>query len=402
MQWRRFIPSRPILVFTAVCCVLSTSTAGYFLYRAHTIEDAALRGDIVVSTLPAGGGAEFVKVQSAREFPTATSESKLGLFILSSYSDGARRIISSRPRVIKVMDPHVSESLLEAVRDYRRAAPNGTVILRISGREPAFDMRDDPVEAANQYFAALAQPALEALKPYRDFFTYIESPNETENTVSWETVEMAGWNASFWSRLIELYADAGYKTCVGSIPVGNPGGSIEQIEAKLRAFLPAVQAAVRTGGALCYHAYSTEYSTDVSLENWWSLRYRILHATYSKIDPSLAALPVILSEGGIDKAGNPEEDGWQARGDESKFTAWLEWFDQRLREDPYVVGAALFQIGDTYWSSFNLEPVAWWLKQHLEGAGALTPRSTISPKQSTDEYTPVPPLEGQPDEMSSS
>jgi len=69
-----------------------------------------------------------------------------------------------------------------------------------------------------------------------------------------------------------------------------------------------------------------------------------------------------LTEGGIDRAGNPNQDGWRARGSAAKFQRWLLWYDTELQKDPYVLGVTLFQIGDpTGWWSFDIEPIAQWL-----------------------------------------
>ncbi|MCX7996577.1 MAG: hypothetical protein N2691_02335 [Patescibacteria group bacterium] len=369
------IPPRPVLIALMALCLSSVLITAYFLLRIATLPAVDKDGVIVVQSVNSEGGHLPGTSLPGASIPTdnsgvavASSESKLGIFLLSSFSDGARRLATYKPRVIKVMDPHISQSLLDAVVKYRSTVPDGTVVLRISGRTPAFTIQDDPERSAERYYKERIEPALNDLKAYKRFFTHIESPNEVENTPGWESIEEVTWNGRFWERLVELYRDAGYKTCVGSIPVGNPGGSMEEIEQKMRAFLPALQAARDNGGALCYHAYTSEYGTDVGIENWWSLRHRILHMAYTKADPTLEMLPVILSEAGVDRGGDPVRDGWQARGTESQFIQWLAWFDARLREDPYVVGATLFQIGDSYWSSFDVEPIVWWLERQLTGA----------------------------------
>jgi len=130
--------------------------------------------------------------------------------------------------------------------------------------------------------------------------------------------------------------------------------------------VPALQTTKKLNGAWSYHAYSLEYTTDSEVEAWYSLRYRLFYDFLREKHPDLAHLPLILTEGGIDRAGNAEKDGWQARGDESRFQRWLQWFDNQLQRDDYVVGVTLFQLGDSAgWRSFDLEPVATWLAKHL-------------------------------------
>ena len=70
----------------------------------------------------------------------------------------------------------------------------------------------------------------------------------------------------------------------------------------------------------------------------------------------LARLPLVLSEAGVDRAGNSHEDGWVSRGSADDYERWLRWFDAELRKDPSVVGATLFASGGfESWPSFELE-----------------------------------------------
>lgn len=139
------------------------------------------------------------------------------------------------------------------------------------------------------------------------------------------------------------------------------------IQDKLEFFAPALQAVVEHNGAICYHGYSVNYTTDVGVENWYSLRHRIITMALREVDPRYAEIPFIISEGGIDQTGDPATSGWQARGTELNYADWLEWFDSELQKDPNVIGVTLFQSGDSYWSSFDLEPLTWWFERHLSG-----------------------------------
>lgn len=294
----------------------------------------------------------------APQLLTAKQPSKLGIFILTSYTEGAKKIVAAGPKVIKVMDPHSSPEMNNAVKDYKQSRPDGIVVVRMYGRQPAFTLKQDPIQSAEEYFETRLMQPLNILKNAKSLYDYIEAPNEVENTPGWETVEEVTWLGKFWARLTELNAEAGFKTCIGSIPVGNPGGDPAQMKAKLQAFAPALDAALKSGGTICYHGYSIEYSTDVAIENWFSLRHRIFQQAMREINPEYAQIPFIISEGGIDKTGNPETDGWKARGTEQQFIDWLQWYDKELQKDPQVIGVTLFQIGDSHWSSFDVEAAA--------------------------------------------
>ncbi len=305
--------------------------------------------------------------------------SKLSIHLIGDYTEGAKRIIAAKPRVIKVLDPQASAGMREAMRDYKRRYPKGLVVVRVWERTPdiRYRMEDDPVQSADDFWNRVLQPAVQAL-PLKDrnLIDYLEGPNECENTPCWGSVEEARWFGRFWERLAERIAQAGFRPCVGSIPLGNPPGSIGEIRAKLDAFMPALRAAKRWNGAWSYHSYSIEYSTDPAVEYWYSLRYRIFYEFLRERYPDLANLPMILTEGGIDRAGNPNTDGWRARGDAAKFQKWLLWYDSELKKDPCVVGVTLFQIGNPGgWWSFDVEPVAQWLADVI----ANRPRSLRNP-----------------------
>ena len=262
--------------------------------------------------------------------------SKLSIHLIGGYTEGAKRIIAAKPRVIKVLDPQASPAMREAMRDYKHRHPKGLVVVRVWERTSGlrYRLEDDPVQSADDFWNRVLRPAMDTLSASdRRLIDFLEGPNECENTPCWESVEGARWFGRFWERLAERIAQAGFRPCVGSIPVGNPPGSISEIRAKLGAFLPALRAAKRFNGAWSYHSYSVDYTTDPAVEYWFSLRYRIFYEYLREQHPDLANLPLILTEGGIDRAGNPTQDGWRARGDAAKFQKWLLWYDSELKKD---------------------------------------------------------------------
>ncbi len=293
--------------------------------------------------------------------------SKLGVFLLSTYSPGAKAIIQNKPKIIKVMDPQSTPALMSAVREYKNINPKGVVILRVYENTLAkkYTLDDDAQGAAANFFSTVIQPAINRMGNDLSLFDYIETPNELDNTPGWDSTETAAWLGRFWSELVTLNIQYGLKTCVGSIPVGNPPGEASEVEDKFRAFLPALTAAKQHNGALCYHAYTLDYSTDPANEIYYSLRYRLIHKYLIAVDASLSSLPFILSEGGVDRSGDPQSSGWQTRGDANQYTNWLSWLDSEIAKDDFVIGVTLFQIGDGQWSSFDLEPVASWIAGHI-------------------------------------
>ena len=172
------------------------------------------------------------------------------------------------------------------------------------------------------------------------------------------------WFNQFWTNLTPRIVSAGYKPCIGSIAVGNPGSLSD-----LDPFVPALRQAQAAGGAWSYHAYTIQYSTDVAVELWYSLRYRQFYSYFAQQGYSdLLNLPLILTEGGVDQSGTPATSGWQYRGTAAQYERWLNWFDRQLGQDAYVLGCTLFENGDpTGWSSFDLEPIAGWFRNYLTG-----------------------------------
>lgn len=305
------------------------------------------------------------------------SASRLSAHLIARYTPGARQIVAARPRVLKVLDLHAD--MVEALRDYKRRVPRGKTVLRIFTRQ-RYAVSDDPVQSARHFWETVLWPPLQRLSPEdRRLIDYLEGPNEGDSTPTWESVEHARWFGAFWVELAATMRRAGFRPCVGSIAVGNPPGSPEEIARKIRAFLPALQAAQAAGGAWSYHSYTVEYTEDLAVEAWYSLRYRMLHDIMAREDPRLARLPLIITEGGVDRDGNPLTSGWSARGTLARYLRWLRWFDSELRKDPYVIGVTLFQIGDPLdWGSFDLEPAAAGIAALIRSptASAEEPRSS--------------------------
>lgn len=295
--------------------------------------------------------------------------SKLGIHLIGNYTEGAKRIIAAKPRVIKVLDPQASPAMREAMRDYKQRHPKGIVVMRVWERtsDVRYRLEDDPVQSAEDFWSRVLKPAVQALSVEdRRLVDYLEGPNEGENTPTWATVEEARWFGRFWERLAQRISETGIRPLVGSIAVGNPGGSVAEIRAKLEAFLPALRAAKRYNGGWSYHSYTIRYTTDASVEYWFSLRYRIFYEFLRERYPELANLPMVLTEGGVDETGNPNTSGWRARGDTSTYQRWLLWYDAELKRDAYILGVTLFQIGNPEgWWSFDLEPIAGWLADHI-------------------------------------
>ncbi len=267
--------------------------------------------------------------------------------------------------VLKVLDLH--KDMLTAVRDYKKANPDGLVVLRIYHTN-RYMRRQDPVKTAEELWDNVIWKAISQLsKQDRKLIDYVEATNEMGECPTWESAEDTDWFIKFNLKFIELCSKAGFKPCIACIPVGNPPGDNAGLSRILQ-FAPALRAARKAGGVWSYHGYTIKYSKDPSVEVWYSLRYRQWYQQFKGEYADLADMPMIMTETGVDFQGQHDKDGWQMRGTQLKFHDWLTWFDSELKLDKYILGVSLFQQGAKAawngWSSFDHEPLADWLVKY--------------------------------------
>ena len=296
------------------------------------------------------------------------STSKLSAHLINGYTVGSSNIVAGKPRVLKVLalDSGFPSGMVQAMRDYKARAPGGKVVVRVYTPK-TYSLANDPTASALDFWNTVLQPPLNGISAAdRALIDYLEGPNEGDTPTlgypSSPADAASQWFNQFWTNLTPLIVSGGYKPCIGSIAVGNPGSFSD-----LDPFMPALRQAQAAGGAWSYHAYTIQYSTDVSIENWYSLRHRQFYAYFAQQGYSdLLNLPLLLTEGGVDQTGTPSTSGWQYRGTAAQYERWLNWFDRQISQDSYVLGCTLFENGDPAgWSSFDLEPIAGWFKTYL-------------------------------------
>jgi hypothetical protein len=131
--------------------------------------------------------------------------------------------------------------------------------------------------------------------------------------------------------------------------------------------VPGLRLAKHLGGAWGCHGYTLDYTKDPNHEYYYALRYRAAYNYFKEHHPELMDFPMVLLEGGVDLKGDPDKDGWLARGSLEKYVDWLDWYNEQLMQDDYVLGVTLFKIGaPSIWKSFELEPVVPWLFEHYK------------------------------------
>src|ERR1041385_2945882 len=300
------------------------------------------------------------------------STSKLSAHLINSYTVGSSNIVAGRPPILKVLalDSGVPSGMVQAMRDYKTKVPTGKIVVRVYSPK-TYSLANDATASAGDFWTNIIQPALNSISASdRALIDYLEGPNEGQTPTlgypSSAPLQASQWFNQFWTNLTPRIVAAGYKPCIGSIAVGNPGGTTSEMQSYLAAFVPALRQSKAVGGAWSYHAYTINYTTDASDEFYYSLRYRQFYSYFAQAFPDLNDMPLILTEGGVDAVGDPNTSGWQARGTPADYESWLNWFDGQMQQDAYVMGCTLFENGDPGgWSSFDLEPIAGWFQNYL-------------------------------------
>ena len=233
------------------------------------------------------------------------SSSKLSAHLINGYTAGSSNIVAGKPRLLKVLalNSGFPTGLVQAMRDYKTKAPGGKVVVRVYSPKN-YTTNDNATASALDFWNTVLLPPLNGISASdRALIDYLEGPNEGETpTLGYPSSPQSSiWFNQFWTNLTPLMVSAGYKPCVGSIAVGNPGSLSD-----LDPFVPALRQAKAAGGAWSYHAYTIQYSTDVGVENWYSLRYRQFYSYFAQPSYSdLLNMPLLLTEGGVDQTGHP-------------------------------------------------------------------------------------------------
>ncbi len=312
------------------------------------------------------------------------SGSKLSAHLINAYTAGSSNIVAGRPQLLKVLalDSGFPSGMVQAMRDYKAKVPGGKLVVRVYSPK-TYSLTDDATASAADFWTNILQRALNLISASdRGLIDYLEGPNEGQTpTLGYPgsaPLQASQWFNQFWTNLTPRIVAAGYKPCIGSIAVGNPGGTPSEMQSYLAAFVPALRQSKAAGGAWSYHAYTVNYTTDIGTEIWYSLRYRQFYSYFATAFPDLNMMPLILTEGGVDQSGDPNTSGWQARGSQTDYELWLNWFDGQMQQDSYVMGCTLFENGDPGgWSSFDLEPIAGWLGNYLSPASAPPAPSNV-------------------------
>src|SRR5262249_31669841 len=162
-------------------------------------------------------------------FAQTPSTSKLSAHLINAYTVGSSNIVSGRPRVLKVLglDSGFPSGMVQAMRDYKTKVPTGKIVVRVYSPK-TYSLANDAPASAGDRCANILQQALSSISPSdRALIDYLEGPNEgqppTLGYPNTAPLQASQWFNQFWTKLTPRIVAAGYKPCIGSIAVGNPG-----------------------------------------------------------------------------------------------------------------------------------------------------------------------------------
>lgn len=282
--------------------------------------------------------------------------SKMGIHVARPNSPLIMEFVrAAQPAVVKAVDD------LGFLAEVKEASPGTVTVGRLSVNPQ--DYVGEP-EAAARALVAQQLPTL-LQHPAVDYWEGWNEPDPGPDRMD--------WYARYEAERVRALAEHGLRAAVGGFSTGVP----ELDEFAL--FVPAVEAAQAHGGILTLHEYAAPDITFLygdplpgypTYPDRGPLMFRYRWFYRDVLEPRGLTIPLVISEAGIDGIlGNrpgPDglgwrdfqnfwvEQGWGPDGPEA-FINQLSWLDNEARQDPYVIGYALFTAGGgRAWESYDL------------------------------------------------
>ena len=299
------------------------------------------------------------------QFEAAASYKRLGRTTVMRYFTSDQHIprarLASGIRAGSALAPLSIADLMGALEAERQRKPRA-ILARANARvvwslksEVKRRLAAGPEQAAASYIASL----VDALRQHHESVDYIEGFNEL---ISSSDREMNKLVVEFETSFAYQIAALGLRTraCVLNVAVGNP--HIDWVVD----LLPAVRAAVETGGCVGYHAYWWANQTTDGLLSWFEwhagrwIEWRKVFQAHG-LNPNF-----ILTECGVvassDGYALNAHAGWKHRdclnGDIDRYVAQITTFENLIGQIPECVGFVLFTAGGqpyTNWENFQVD-----------------------------------------------
>jgi hypothetical protein len=288
----------------------------------------------------------------------AHGPSKIGLHTIRSNN--------AVPFVQAVADAGAHVALVKGLDNFGhlgqvKAISPETVTVGRWNRYPSVDPTGDPVEKATW----MMDRHMAEWDHNRSAVDYWEILNENAPP------SIAGhvWLGEFFIAAMDIAEVNGYELALFSYSTGVPQWHHWEAIVETGVFARA-----KTGGhVLSLHEYdwpvmdrlwgqATEDLPPYEDRGVLACRYRYLYRDF--LIPRDEVIPLVITEAGLDPVvgGPPMAQPWQER-----YVEEMIWYDTKLREDDYVVGAALFTIGPTSaWQDYDYEDLLWPGNQYGE------------------------------------
>jgi hypothetical protein len=301
--------------------------------------------------------------------PTLTAElpaggSKIGLHVTRNNSPAIMDFV-------RIAQPAVVAAIGDVgwLTEVKKDSPNTVTIGRFAEIEQTFE--GDPIDRAREFVAAHLERYL--ANPGVDYWLGWNEP----------VIDQLGqmqWYAAFESERAIAMAEHGLRVAIGNFSAGTPEAD------EFALFVPAVAVAKDLGGILAVHEYSAPTMRKgvgdgiPGLESRGdsgslTLRYRYWYEHFLR--PNDLVVPLVISEAGVDGGVLGEHgrdlNGWRDFAGDSRlegaefapripgegYLEQISWYDDELRRDSYVLGFAIFNVGDQdgRWASFDVTGV---------------------------------------------
>ncbi len=313
-------------------------------------------------------------------------KSKLGPYIISTGGfDCVGYFARAKPCVAVSMEHSV-----ETWKEIKQLSPNTFVIGRHFIDDGAQHFDDDP-EGKAEWFFSLMFPYVEKMRGLYDaWMGYNESVIKT--------VEQAKALSRWHVRWGDLCKKNGIVSAAYSFATGNPELDL----------WPYLEEGLSHCDLLSLHEYSAPTMDNV--QSWLCLRYR---RAMEALSPAVRR-PVVITETGIDGGvyvTDKPMDGWSKFTDEAGYLKTLQWYDNEMQKDDYILGAAIFAANG--WGnngSFGMselrsirdyigstgEPPKVNIKMPVMGGAKpqpAAPAQPVTPAQPAKPATPPPPAQ---------
>jgi hypothetical protein len=295
--------------------------------------------------------------------------SKLGLHVVRNNDPRIMEFVrQAQPAVMKAVDD------LGFLAEVKAASPRTVTIGRINDDQQSYE--GNPEEAARRYVA-------QHLERYRlnPGVDYWEGWNEPDPGMG-----RMHWYARFEQERVRQMARHGFRAAIGGFPTGVP----ELYEFEL--FLPAIDTAMQYRGILTLHEYGAPDLTYLyggalpgmpSYPDRGALKFRYRWFYREILEPADLVIPLVITEAGVDGIiGNrpgPSGYGWRDFQDYWVQQGWgptgvqafinqLNWYDNGVRQDGYVMGFTVFTAGGIgHWENYDVNPILPELTQYVVG-----------------------------------